>query len=279
MDEKELLDRLFKGAILTFAIIALLPLFHLALEAFYKGGRVLLNSGLKFFTETPPPPEGPVYGIFTSFMGTIELSVISAIISIPLAYFTALLSTEFPDSLVGRLVRILSKSLLEVPTIIIGIFVFAIIVVPMGTPSLLAGSIALSLVMLPYIETYVESALRSVPRTYKEAGYSMGMTRAMVALRVTTQIARRGVLAGFLLGFAKAMGETAPILFTIGRARTQLNLNPLGPGDSIPLLIYDYASAPYENMREVAWGATLVLILILLGLQVLVRLIAKEVKF
>lgn len=277
-DRREILDYAVKGLVLALAALALLPVVHLIGEAIVRGGGVILKAGVKFFTETPPPPGGRVYGILTSLVGTLELAAISAAIGIPVAFMAALLSVEFPSSLPGRLVRILSRTLLEVPTVIVGMFVFVVLVEPMGTSSILAGAVALSLVMLPYVATYVESALRSVPHTYKEAGYAVGMTRAQVAFRVIVPIARRGIATGFLLGLAKALGETAPLLFTLGRARNALNLNPLGPGDAIPLLIYDYAMAPYENMRDVAWGAALVLIIILLALQIVARLTAKEVR-
>lgn len=275
---REIIDYAAKALAASLALLALAPIVHLILEALVRGGSVLLRAGLKFFTETPPPPGSRVYGILTSLAGSLELAALSAGIGIPLAFMAALLAVEFPSSLPGRVVRILSRTLLEVPTVIVGMFVFVVLVEPMGGPSILAGAVSLALVMLPYVVTYTESALRSVPQTYREAGYALGMTRAQVAFKVVVPIAGRGIATGFILGLAKALGETAPLLFTLGRARNELNLNPLGPGDSIPLLIYDYASAPYENMREVAWGAALVLILIILVLQAVSRLAAREVR-
>lgn len=277
-DRRLTLDYAVKALVVVLALVALAPIIHLILEAFIKGGWVIKEAGAKFFTETPPPPGDRRYGIFTSLVGTLELSLISSLIGVPIAIAAALLAVDFPDSRVGRLVRVLSRALLEVPTIIIGMFVFVVVVEPLGTPSILAGSIALALVMLPYVTTYVEAALKNVPYTYREAGYSIGMTRAQVSLKVVIPIARRGVATGVLLGLAKAMGETAPLLFTLGRARAMLNVNPLGPGDAIPLLIYDYALAPYPNMRDVAWGAALVLILILLTVQLITRRMVGEVK-
>lgn len=278
IDGQRILDYIVKALILVSAGLALLPIVHLVGEAMVRGGSVILGAGVKFFTETPPPPGDRVYGILTSLVGTLELAAISAAVGIPVAFMAALLSVEFPASLPGRLVKTLSRTLLEVPTILVGMFVFVVLVEPMGTPSVLAGAVALSLVMLPYVVTYTESALRSVPYTYREAGYSMGMTRAQVAFKVVAPIAGRGVATGFLLGLAKALGETAPLLFTLGRARNMLNINPLGPGDAIPLLIYDYAMAPYENMREVAWGAAFVLIAVLLALHIIVRLVVRGVR-
>lgn len=277
-DKRVVMDYLAKAFIAILAVAAVAPIVHLILEAVVRGGSVILRAGLRFITETPPPPGERVYGIETALVGTLELALISAAIGIPIAFMAALLAVEFPRSLAARMVRVLSRTLLEVPTILVGMFVFVVLVYPMHSPSILAASVALALVMLPYVVSYVESALRSVPYTYREAGYSIGMTRAQVAFRVVAQIARRGVATGFMLGLAKALGETAPLLFTLGRSRIMLNVNPLGPGDAIPLLIYDYALAPYLNMREVAWGASLILILILLSIYALARVVAREVR-
>lgn len=278
VDKRIIMDHIMKGLVAAGSLIALIPIVHLIGVAAYKGGRVIAEAGLKFFTETPPPPGEQLYGIATALAGTLELALFSAAIGFPIAFSAAVLAVEFPGSIAGRLVRVLSRSLLEVPTIVMGMTMFIVVVVPMGAPSIIAGAIALSLVMLPYVTTYVETALRNVPHAYKEAGYSLGMTKFQVSKLVLIPIARRGIATGLLLGLAKAMGETAPLLFTMGRARVELNLNPLAPGDAIPLLIYDYAMAPYPNMREVAWGAALVLIIVLLALQVASRLLVKEVR-
>lgn len=278
LDKRVTIDYLVKAGIVVASSIALLPIFHLIGEAFYRGGSVIFKTGVKFFTETPPPPGTQTYGILTSLAGTLELALLSAAIGVPVAFMAALLSVEFPKSLAGRLVRVLSRALLEIPTILIGMFVFIVLLEPMGTPSILSGVLALSIVILPYVTIYVESALGNIPSTYREAGFALGMSRFQVSLRVMIPIAGRGIVTGILLGIAKVMGETAPLLFTLGRARSMLNLNPLGPGDAIPLLIYDYAMAPYSNMREVAWGAALVLITILLVLQILSRRLIKEVR-
>ncbi len=261
------------------AAAALAPVLHLIASVAVRGAAVILEAGARFFTEPPPPPGERRYGILTSLVGSLELAALSSAIGVPLALAAAVLAHEFPGSLPGRLVRVASRTLLEVPTVIVGMFVFMVLVRPAGAPSILAGAVALALVMLPYVTSYVESALSSVPPAYREAGYALGMTRAQVVLRVVMPIAARGVATGLLLGVAKALGETAPLLFTLGRARAQLNVDPRGPGDAIPLLVYDYAAAPYENMRDVAWGAALVLVLIVLALQALARLAAREVRY
>lgn len=278
LDRRALLDYVAKGGVVVLACLAILPILSILGEILVKGGKVVLEAGVKFFTETPPPPGERIYGILTALAGTLELCILSVAMGIPISFATALLAVEFSTSVLSRLVRTLSRTLLEFPTVIVGMFVYVVVVEPMGAPSIVAGAVALSLVMLPYVVSYVESALKGVPQAYREAGFSLGMTRAQIAFRVVVPVARRGIATGFLLGLAKALGETAPLLFTLGRARKVLNLNPLLPGDAIPMLIYDYAIAPYPNMREVAWGAALVLVTILLTLQVLARTLAKEVK-
>lgn len=260
------------------SIVALTPIVHMIVVVLMRGGRTIVEAGVKFFTENPPPPGDLRYGIATSLVGSLELALISALISIPLAFATGILVHEFPKSVIGKLVTVFSKSLLEFPTIVIGMFVFTVVVRPMGSPSILAGAVSLALVMLPYLVSYVENALSTVPPTYREAGYSMGMNRLQVLRVVIFPIASRAIITGILLALAKALGETASLLFTLGRARMALNLDPLGPGDSITLLIYDYAIAPYENMRDVGWGAALVLISIYLLVHVSVRRAVREVR-
>lgn len=271
-------DILAKAVVVVLALLALAPLFLIIGEAIIKGGKVIIGAGLNFFTQPPPSPGGASYGILTALVGSLELAAFSTLIGIPIASIAALLAVEFPSSFIGKLVRVFARTLLEVPTIVIGLFVFLIVVLPMKTYSILAASLALSITILPYVLTYVETSLRNVPYEYKEAGYALGMTRAQVAFRVLIPIARRGILTGFIIGTSKALGETAPLLFTLGNARTALNTNPLDPGDAIPLLIFNYANSPYENWNEVAWGATLVLILIIVFLQIVSRYFVREVK-
>jgi len=188
---------------------------------------------------------------------------------------------EFRDNRLAQITKVFTHSLLEIPTVLIGMLVFLTIVVPTGRYSLLAGSMALVIVMLPYTVSYLERALDEIPRTYREAGYSIGMTRRDVVFRVVVGIAKPGIAVGLLIGVAKAISETAPLLFTIGGARGYYPVSAadLGePGDAIPLLIFQFIQSPYQNWHDLAWGAAFVLTLLVLAAFGLVKLFVREVK-
>ncbi len=280
-DGRRLKERAFMALVVILSVMAVAPLFHIIATVTVKGGGVVLREGLSFFTEAPAPPGSrEPGGIGPALLGTLWLAVTASIIGIPLAVLTAVFIVEFKETRLAGLAKIFTNSLLEIPTVLMGMLVYVTLVKAMGGYSLLAGSIALALVMLPYTVTYVERALEGVPRTYKEAGYSLGMTRAQVVFKVSMGVARRGVLAGVLIGLAKVVSETAPLLFTIGSARNTYPTSPgslLEPGDAVPLLIFQLVQTPYENWHELAWGAAFVLTMIVLAVFIGMRLVVREV--
>lgn len=273
VDGRRLLDKLFKATVVALSVAVLLPLFHIVGTIIYEGGRTLLEGGLGFLAGPPPLGIGP------ALAGSAVLVVLTTLLGVPVAFLTAVLAVEYPESLVGRAAKLLSKSFVEIPTILVGVLMYTLIVVPMGSFSALAGAAALAVVILPYVYTYVEEALSSIPRTYREAAFSLGLTRAKALLHVFMGIARRGIATGILIGVAKAAGETAPLLFTIGGG-TQTYFRGLGaPIDAVPLLIYQYVQMPSEAYHRTAWGAALVLTLLYLAVFVAVRRAVKEVKY
>lgn len=278
-DRRILVDRVFAGIVVALGLLAVLPLFHIVFSVLVEGAKAIAVAGPGFFTQPPAPPGAPTPGgIGPALAGTVVLAVLSTLLGIPLAFLTGVFLAEFRETRLARITRGFVMSLLEVPTILVGMLVYTLIVVPMGGYSLLAGSIALALVLLPYVSTYVERALERVPETYREAGYALGLTRPQVVFRILVGVARKGILAGLLIGFAKAVGETAPLLFTIGGARSGVNMNPLAPGDAVPLLVFQYAMTPYENWVMAAWGASLVLLLVVLAVYAAAHLAVGEVE-
>ncbi len=281
-DTRRVKERLFLALVSLLALAAIAPLFHILATLAYKGMGAIIGAGLGFFTQAPAPPgSGESGGIGPALLGTLWLGLLSGILGVPLAVLTGVFIVEYRGTPLAGLARLSASSLVEVPTILIGMLVFLLLVKPMGHYSILAGAVAVSLVMLPYTVSYVERALSQLPHTYREAGYAMGMTRAQVAYRVAMAIAGRGVAAGVLVGVSKALSETAPLLFTLGSARgaypTSLG-SLLAPGDAVPLLIFQLAQTPYENWQELAWGAGLVLTLLVLLLFTLVKLLVREVR-
>ncbi len=276
-DWRDLKEKAFLSIVIILSVAAILPVFHVFLSIVWNGAPVLASAGLRFLTDVPPPPKSGLGGIAPSLAGTLFLAFLSSIIGIPLSFLAAVFAVEFPDNFIARGVRTVSKALLEIPSVVVGMLIYVVIVLPTHSFSILAGSLALTIIMIPYVTTYVEQALEGVPFTYREAGFALGLSRPKVVFRILTGIARRGILTGILIGFAKVVGETAPLLFTLGRDRLSLPLSPLDHGDSISLLIFDFAQTPYRNFHQVAWGAALILVLIFLGIFLLSRRYAKEV--
>ncbi len=281
-DARRLKEKIFITVVVLLSVLAVAPLFHIIGTVTVRGLNVVMQAGLDFFTEPPAyPGSTELGGIGPALLGTLWLGLLTSLIGIPLALLTAIFVVEYKDTVLARATRVFAGSLLEIPTVLIGMLVYLVIVVPMGRYSLLAGSIALAIVMLPYTISYVERALEDVPRTYVEAGYSLGMTRAQVVYRVMIGIARRGIMAGIIIGVAKVLAETAPLLFTIGSARSNYPTTPgdlAEPGDALPLLIFQFAQTPYENWQDLAWGAAFILTVMILALFILMRTTVREVK-
>ena len=282
---RKLAEKLFLVGISLLSVLALLPLLHIVASLLVNGGKVLLDAGPRFLYDVLPPAtatrvEG---GIGPAIVGSLLTVLYASLIALPVSILVGVFIVEFPQSSLSSAVRSLIHLLTEFPTVMVGMFSFAVVVVPLGTYSMLAAAFALSLIMMPYVTSGTEEALRMVPSIYKEAGYALGLRRARVVLKLAMAMARRGVVTAVLIGVAKAAGETAALLFTAGRMF--YNYPPPLPSEHlfqpvglIPLLVYYFAASPYGVYREVAWGASLVLFLIFLALFISVRRVVKEVR-
>lgn len=272
-------DKIFTIIVISISLLAFLPLIHIIYTVFAEGFNTLQRAGLEFLYKTPPPPlSQEIGGIAPALVGSILMTAISTPITVGIALLASIMSNEFPGNIVSRILDTLSRSLASIPTIIVSMTIYAVVVVPLRSFSLLAGALALSIISLPYTYTSFTSAFRSVPRTYKEASYSIGISRWKTIVLVLIPIAKRAFLAGLLITFARGMGETAALLFVVGRNRSIVNYNIFKPGDALPLLIFDYVSTPYKTYHEIAWGATLVLLLIYLVVFTAAKLVVKEVR-
>lgn len=272
-------DKLFAVIIVALSMIALAPLFHIIATVFIEGGAIILRSGYNFIASTPPPPLSRITGgIAPALLGSLVLSAISTPLTILIGLISAIFTFEYPGNPLSRAVDTLSRSLASIPTIIVSMTVYTVIVVPSRSFSLFAGAIALTIISLPYAYTSFITSLRTVPRTYKEAALAIGFTRWRSIFSIIVPIAKRAILSGILLTFARAMGETAALLFTIGRNRSTITLNPLEPGDAIPLLIFDFISTPFKSYHEIAWGASLILLLAYLLVFTTSKITLREVR-
>ncbi|WP_087036260.1 phosphate ABC transporter permease PstA [Thermococcus litoralis] len=266
-------ERLFLMGIGSLTFLALLPLFHIIATVFRNGLPVIIKEGLNFLTGTFSNG-----GIGPAIIGTFTLTFLASLLGLPIAFLVGLYAYEFPRSTIGRWTKMLLQIMIEFPTILVGVFVMQVLVVPMGTYSAFAGALALAIILMPYVAIYTHEAMREIPFTYREAGYSLGLTRIKVLLKILAPMAKRGIFTGVLIGVAKVAGETAPLLFTAGGLYESYPSSVTKPIGSISLLIYQLVQSPSPADHEMAWGASLILLIVFLGIFIPIRLSLKEVK-
>ena len=254
------------------ALLGAIPLFSVIYMLVVKGGARL---GLELFTELPPAGFELDGGIGNAIQGTLVTVGLAALISIPIAIFAAIYLAELrPHSKISDTARFLSKVLTGFPSILAGVFVYAAVVLLMGTYSALAGGIALAVLMLPTVTLTAEGAMRMVPQRMKDAAIGMGCTNAQVVWKVTLPTALPSVVTGIILSVARVAGESAPLLFTALFSNYWLR-SLTEPTASLSILIYNFSSMPFENQIELAWAASLVLVIIVLGFNILSRFIGR----
>jgi phosphate transport system permease protein len=270
-----------------FMLLALVPLFWIIAYVVYKGGQYI---NLDFFIHLPKPLGMVGGGVLNAIEGTIVLTILSGLFAVPPGILAAYYVAYKPNTLLGTLVRFGTDVLSGVPSIVIGLFCYALIVKNQGHYSALAGGIALAILMLPTIIRTTEEMIKLVPHSLREGSLALGSPEWKTALSVTLPAASQGIITGILLGIARASGETAPLLFTalgndnydIGRiiqsgvANHQNIFSILGniisqPVDSLPLTLWKYAQQPYPERINQSWAAALVLMILVLSINILTR--------
>ena len=254
------------------ALIASVPLFSVLYMLIVKGGARL---GTDLFTELPPAGFEMGGGFGNAILGTLAMVGLAALISIPVGILAAIYLAELnPYSKVASVSRFLAKVLTGFPSILAGVFVYAAVVLAMGSYSALAGGVALGVLMLPTVILTAEEAMKMVPRRMKDAALGMGCTRTQMIWKVVLPTGLPGILTGVMLAVARVAGESAPLLFTALFSNYWLRgLNE--PTASLSILIYNFSSMPFENQIELAWAASLVLVLIVLVFNILSRVIGR----
>ena len=224
-----------------------------------------------------PPAAGTDGGGFgNALVGTLILVAIGAVVSIPLGILTAIFLTEYSQGTKSaRLIRFCAKILSGLPSILAGVFIFGVLVATTRSFSVMAGGLALGILMLPIIILATEEALLRVPRYLREASLAMGATRTQTVLRITLPAAGSTIITGVMLAVARAAGETAPIIFTA--LFTSYWISSLNePTASMAVLIYNFSSVPYDNMVNMAWSASFVLIVIVLITNIVSHVVANR---
>jgi phosphate transport system permease protein len=258
-------ERLFVALAVVALVLALVPLVAIFGYIFANGIRSVLS--VDFFLQDPPSDlSAGGGGVRNALLGTIEMTGIASLIAVPVGLGVAIFAVEVGGRL-ARAARFLIDVLAGLPSIVVGIFVYTTVVVTQGHFSGLAGSLALAIVMLPVITVSAEEMLRLTPRTIAEGARALGMARWRAVLSVFIPISLSGIVTGVLLGISRAIGETAPLIFTsLGNNFLTLELDQ--PMQALPLLIYRNAlNSAYAAARDRAFGAALLLIAIVFGLN------------
>lgn len=231
---------------------------------------------LAFFTERPLPYGEPGGGVAPAIMGSLVLLGVAAIAGVPLGVGAAIYLSEYGRGRFTEVVRFCSDVVAGLPSIVVGVFVWALLVKEIvGNYSGIAGAASLMIIMIPIIVRTVESMLRLVPHTLREAALALGVPQWRVILSVVLPSARAGVITGVVLSLARAGGETAPLLLTT-LGNQFFNWNLFQPTAALPVQIYNYAVAPYEDWHTKAWGAALILIVTIGALSALTRAVTAS---
>ncbi|WP_419176619.1 phosphate ABC transporter permease PstA [Desulfosediminicola sp.] len=256
------------------ALIAIVPLFSVLLMLIYKGGKRL---NLEVFYALPPTAFDLGGGFGNAILGTLFMVGIGALISVPFGVLAAIFLAELGShSKVAKVARFCAKTMTGLPSILAGVFAYAAVVLVMGTYSAWAGGIALSLLMIPVVMLTTEEAIKMVPNPMREAAFGMGCTQAQSMTKVILPVALPSIITGVVLAVARAAGETAPLLFTALFSDYWLRANE--PTASLAVLIYNYSGMPFENQIELAWAASLVLVLLVFVLNMISRAIGQRTR-
>ncbi|MGB5834196.1 MAG: phosphate ABC transporter permease PstA [Thiohalocapsa sp.] len=268
-------NNLLTGLTWIAAVLAAIPLFSVIYMLLVRGGTRLFGADfVEVLTELPPAGFEMGGGIGPAIVGTLVMVGIAAAITIPFGILAAIyLAMLDPGSKIAVTSRFLSKVLTGFPSILAGVFIYAVLVISFGY-SALAGGVALAVLMLPTVVLAAEEAIKQVPQRMKDAAYGMGCTRTQVIWKVVLPTGLPGILTGVMLAIAGAAGESAPLLFTALFSNYYLS-ELAEPTASLSILIYNFSGMPFENQIELAWTASLVLVLIVLVFNILARVFGQ----
>lgn len=228
---------------------------------------------LNFFTKLPKPVGEEGGGMANAIVGTIKLLLLASLVGVPIGFFGGVYLSEYGrKNTIGFLIRYAADLLNGIPSIVMGIFAYTIVVLPMGHFSTVAGGVALGIMMIPIAVRSSEEFLKLVPATVREAGLGLGLPEWKVVCFVVIPTAFRGIVTGIMLDLARVAGETAPLLFTAFSNRFW-SRGWMEPTASLPVMIYTYAITPYEDWHRQAWAAGMVLLMLVLGANIISRLV------
>jgi phosphate transport system permease protein len=260
------------GSITLGALIVTVPLFLILGTVVYRGLPAL---NWAFLTQLPKPVGEAGGGMANAIVGSLEILALASVIGVPLGMGCGIFLAEYGRNKWGNIVRFTADVLNGVPSIVMGMTAWALVVVTQGYFSLLAGSVALGIMMIPVISRTTEEVLLLVPQPIREAAWGLGIPHWRTTLSVVVPTARSGILTSIMLAFARIAGETAPLMFTaFGNEFWNLKLDQ--PTDALPLRIFRYAMQPYEAAHQLAWTGALVLISFIMVTIIFFRWLASR---
>jgi len=267
-------SKVFEYLIMLFAFMITIPLFAII---FY-----ILKTGLSkiswhFITNIPKPVGEVGGGIANALVGSLLIVIVAAVIAIPIGILCGVYLSENKNSKLSYWSRLSVDVMQGTPSIVIGIVIYFWIVKPSASFSAISGSAALAIMMLPIVIRSTEETLKLLPSSLKEAGFALGLPYHKVILRIVIPCGINGILSGVMLAVARVAGETAPLLFT-AFGNPYITSNILKPMQSLPLLIFNYATSPYDEWHDLAWGASLILLIWVLLLNITTKLITRKWK-
>jgi phosphate transport system permease protein len=269
---RKVTDRVVRALCVMALIIAIVPLGSVL---YYVTARGIGGIDLAFFTKLPAPVGEEGGGMANAIVGTIQLVGLACVFGIPPGVMAGVYLAEFGHKRFGTVVRFAADVMAGVPSIVVGIFVYTLVVATTKQFSAWAGGLALAILMLPTVTRTTEELLRLVPEMLREAALGLGVPKWRVTLRVMLRTAAPGIATGIMLAVARVAGETAPLLFTAFSNRFWADgLNQ--PTASLPVQIYTYAVSPYEDWHRQAWAAALLLVVMVLVLNVSARLLVRH---
>ena len=271
---RRMTSQIMTGLCFGSVIIALVPL---ALILFFVLARGLTALNLDFFTQTPKPTGETGGGMANAIVGTLILCGIGGSVAVPIGVLSGIYIAEFQKSRFASVVRFSADTLNGVPSIVVGVFVYTLIVLPVKQFTALAGGIALGVMMIPIITRTTEELLRLVPPSLREGALALGATRARATFTVVLPAALPGIITGIVLALARIAGETAPLLFTAFNNHFW-STSLAQPISSLTVQVFTYAISPYEDLHRQAWAGAFVLVSIVLACSVLARLATRRLE-
>ena len=270
---RSLIDGLATGLAVTSTLLVVAPLVLIFIYLIYKGASSL---NLDFFTQLPKPPGEPGGGMGNAILGSGILLALASVIGVPLGIGSGIFLAEFGrGTKLANAIRFTADVLNGVPSIVMGVAIYSLIVTPQMPFSALSGGVALGIMMIPTVCRTTEEMLLMVPHSVREAALALGVPNWRSVLSITVKTASPGIITGCMLAFARVAGETAPLIFTaFGNAFWSTSLTR--PISALPLQIYVYALSPYDDWRRMAWAGSLVLIVLIVLAVSLVRYVTSR---